>query len=119
MDQNVLHPFVRIHIVDLKSHKYLAKSKPNQPGVANKESCSFFKIDQAGEGENKDKKDTTKIAEYSDVNFFLPLSTTMYDLRVGGNNFCEWNEDFIINENLEQIYQENVVIMFEILDFVP
>ena len=41
LDSNMVHPFVRIHVVDMNTYKYLAKSKPNQPGVSNKESCSF------------------------------------------------------------------------------
>lgn len=43
----------------------------------------------------------------------------MFDLRVKGNNFCEWNEEFIINESIDNIFQKNVIFMFEILDFVP
>ena len=43
MDQNVLHPFVRIHIVDMNTNKYLAKDKPSVPGVSNIENCSFFR----------------------------------------------------------------------------
>jgi len=47
MDQHVLHPFVRIHIVDLNTKKYLAKSdKDLAPGVANIESANFFRKDQ-------------------------------------------------------------------------
>ena len=45
MDQNVLHPFVRVHIVDLNSNKYLALSNKDMPGIANKESCNFFRMD--------------------------------------------------------------------------
>ena len=113
MDQHVLHPFVRVHIVDLRTNKYLAKVAKDQPGVANRESCSFFRIDP-----NEDNKDH-KVPEYTDANFFLPFSTRMFDLRIKGNNFCEWNEDFVINENVANIFQRDVLIMFEILDFVP
>ena len=113
MDQNVLHPFVRVHIVDLKTSKYLQKSNKDTPGVANKESCNFFRIQVEGQ----DTKE--KVAEYTEVNFFLPFSTRMFDLRVRGNNYCEWNEEFIINEHLDRIFQPHVAIMFEVLDFVP
>lgn len=112
MDQNVLHPFVRVHIVDLNTNKYLQKSNREMPGIANKESCNFFRIEF---GDNKE----TKVPEFTAVNFLLPFSTRMFDLRVRGNNYCEWNEEFIINENLERIFQPHVVIMFEVLDFVP
>ena len=114
MDQNVLHPFVRVHIIDLNTNKYLAKSNKEMPGIANLESCNFFRM----EYDDKDKVDK-KVPEYTEVNFLLPFSTRMFDLRVTGNNFCEWNEEFIINESIDNIFQKNVVIMFEILDFVP
>jgi hypothetical protein len=41
----------------------------------------------------------------------------MYDLRVKGINFCEWNEEFIINESVKELMKANVLIMFEILEF--
>jgi hypothetical protein len=44
MDEHVMHPFVRIHIVDLITNKYLAKSNEKVPGVANLENCSFFSL---------------------------------------------------------------------------
>lgn len=40
LDPNMIHPFVRIHIVDMNTNKYLAKSKPFVPGIANKESAA-------------------------------------------------------------------------------
>ena len=43
MDPNVLHPFVRVHIIDMSTKKYLAKSDSTQKGVANIESANFFK----------------------------------------------------------------------------
>lgn len=33
LDENVLHPFVRMHIVNMKTAKYLAKSDEAAPGV--------------------------------------------------------------------------------------
>lgn len=104
----VLHPFVRIHILDMDTNKYLAKKDRAEPGVANKESCNFFQV----EG---DQKEARKIP----VDFFMPMSTQMYDMRVKGVNFCEWNEDFIINECAEHLLKQNVLIMFEILEFNP
>jgi hypothetical protein len=43
----------------------------------------------------------------------------MYDMRIKGVNFCEWNEEFIINELGCNIYKPNIVIMFELLEFNP
>ena len=80
------------------------------PGVANRESCNFFKADPT-------KNDKTPLQNPTD--FFLPLSTKMNDLRVKGVNFCEWNEEFIINELAANIYKPNVCILFELLEFNP
>lgn len=91
MDQHVLHPFVRIHVVDMNTNKYLAKSDITQPGVTNLESVNFYKIDK-----DQDEKKPYK----TPVDFFLPMSTKMYDMRVKGVNFCEWNEEFVINEKV-------------------
>lgn len=41
----------------------------------------------------------------------------MFDMRVAGTNFCQWDEEFVINEEAEYIFQSNVIIMFEILTF--
>lgn len=43
----------------------------------------------------------------------------MYDMRIKGVNFCEWNEEFIINEQASNIYKPNVAILFELLEFNP
>ena len=109
MDQHVLHPFVRIHIVDLNTNKYLAKSDIHDPGVTNLESVSFFKV-----SENQ-----PKTAMKSAVDFILPMSTKMYDLRIKGVNFCEWNESFVINEKAANLFRPNILFLFEILEFNP
>lgn len=44
MDEHVLHPFVRVHIIDTDTSKYLQKSTRNRPGVANRETCNFMQI---------------------------------------------------------------------------
>jgi hypothetical protein len=42
LDPNVTHPFVKVHIVDMNTCKYLAKSNPLRPGVYNLESVSLI-----------------------------------------------------------------------------
>jgi len=114
MDENILHPFVRVHIVDLTTKKYLAKGKREDPGVANRESCSFFQVDDNALDKSSKYKPLT-----INTDFFLPFSTRMYDLRVKGNNFCEWEEEFVINERAGNIYKEDVMFLFELLEFHP
>jgi hypothetical protein len=57
----MIHPFVRVHIIDMDTYKYLAKSKPLSPGVANKESAAFL--------------DTYKTYTRSMTDFIMPIST--------------------------------------------
>ena len=110
MDENVVHPFVRIHIIDMQTNKWLGKTNILQPGVTNKESLSYFQFDK-----ENNKKEPLRNA----VDFFLPMSTKMYDLRVKGVNYCEWGEEFVINEKITHIMDQKIVLMFEILDFCP
>ena len=91
LDPNVLHPFVRIHIIDMNTGKYLAKSDRTMPGVTNKESVQMI---ARGEDAAKDGI----IFEQSPDDFFLPLATPFFDMRIKGQNQCQWNEEFVINE---------------------
>ena len=40
-------------------------------------------------------------------------------MRINGVNYCEWNEEFIINESAANILKPSVVILFEVLEFNP
>ena len=102
LDPCIVHPFVRVHIVDLRTGKYLQKRDPNQPGVTNLESASL--IDSNGEVTSKD------------VDFLLPMSTKFFDMRIKGHNACQWNEEFVVNEYASYICQPHVIILFEILE---
>ena len=84
LDQDLVHPFVRIHIVNMETGKYLAKTNSERPGVANKESISLIDSDGNVTGEN--------------VDFLMPMSTKFFDMRITGMNNCSWNEEFIVNE---------------------
>ena len=105
LDHHLIHPFVRVHIVDLETYKYLSKSDARKPGVANLESTGFL--------------DSAKHYTRSFADFLLPLSTQMYDLRVKGMNLAQWDEEFVINETANYLLRPNVVFLFEILDFNP
>jgi hypothetical protein len=70
LDPNVTHPFVRVHIVDMNTCKYLAKSQPLLPGSYNREACSL--LDSKGNFENKP------------VDFIMPIATRFFDMRIKG-----------------------------------
>ena len=97
LDPNVLHPFVRMHIIDLHTWKPLAKQQKNQPGVTNRESVQL--LTEAGRFEQKES------------DYFLPISTQFYDMRIQGQNSCQWNEEFVINECAPNILKDNVIFI--------
>ena len=105
LDHHMVHPFVRVHIVNLDTCKYLAKEDRTKPSVANLETADFM--------------DSGKHHTASQADFLLPLSTQMFDLRVKGMNLAQWHEDFYLNENARHVLQPNVIFLFEILDFNP
>lgn len=101
----MVHPFVRVHIVNLDTCKYLAKEDRGKPGVANIESSCFM--------------DSRKHHTQGSSDYLMPLSTQMFDLRVKGMNLAQWSEEFVINESARFILQPNIIFLFEILDFNP
>lgn len=74
LDHFMIHPFVRVHIIDMDTYKYLAKSDALKPGVANKESSAFI--------------DSGKHFTRSMTDYLLPFSTQMFDLRIKGMNLA-------------------------------
>jgi hypothetical protein len=74
LDHFMIHPFVRVHIVDMDTYKYLAKSDQSKPGINNKESAGFL--------------DTGKNFTRALTDHILPLSTQMHDLRIKGMNLA-------------------------------
>lgn len=106
LDQYILHPFVKVHIVDLNTYKYLAKPDPVVPGVYNNESAAYY---------NSYKTHF----EYPRMDYYLPLATRHYDLRPKAENYCSWYESFVIDVRAEEFLRPNVIIMFEILDYSP
>lgn len=104
----LLHPFVRISIVNLKTGKYLQKSKYENPCITRQEHLLEIKNNQIS-----GKTELTK----SYLDFIPPVSTCPYDLRERGESFAEWNEDFYFNERASYILQNENVILFELLDY--
>ncbi len=106
LDDKTVHPFVRAHIVDIRTGKYLAKRNPSQPAVTNRESAAV--IQYAG---------ASSATREIDSDFVPPFATRYCDFRITGENRADYYESFMVNEPLENIYNENTVILFEILDY--
>ena len=106
LDDKTIHPFVRVHVIDMVTGKYLSKKNADAPAVSNREAASVINY--------SDVKPATKEI---DCDFIPPFATRYCDFRVTGENRAEYYESFIINESLDSVYGENVVILFEILDY--
>ncbi len=108
LDDKVIHPFVKVHLVDISTGKYLAKMDSAICVVSNKENVSVAQYSEQG----------CAVKEL-DSDFIPPFATRYCDFRVTGENRAEYYESFLINESLESLYSENTVLLFEILDYNP
>lgn len=104
----IIHPFVRISIVNLKTGRYVQKSDFSAPSICRNE--RNFTIHH--------NKETNHIELSSSLlDMIPPFSTCPYDLREKGESFAEWNEDFYINEKASNLLDDNIIFFFEILDY--
>lgn len=55
--------------------------------------------------------------ENSGVEHILPVLTKTYSLQKHRSITPQWDEEVVLNEDYLHIVQENVMVMFEILDF--
>ncbi|RWS05523.1 jouberin-like protein, partial [Dinothrombium tinctorium] len=94
--QTVLCPAVKVHIIDSKTGNYLLKRDANRNVV------SYY--------ENKNEK----------VNYIMPMMTQPCDLvnRIRYPRYPIWEELLVYNEDYSHFIKEDILIFFEILDFV-
>ena len=104
----IMHPFVRISIVNLKTGKYIQKSDFGAPALCRNENNFTVKHDL-----------NTNHLELSTslLDMIPPFATCPYDLREKGESYAEWNEDFYINEKASTLLDDNIIFFFEILDY--
>ena len=104
----ILHPFVRISIVNLKTGKYIQKSDFSIPCIAKNE--KIFTMHNNTE---------TGHMEFSSslLDIIPPFATCPFDLRERGESYAEWNEDFYINEKASNLLDDNNIFFFELLDY--
>lgn len=96
----------------MNTNMYLAKSNKDQNGISSRETANIFQMVE-------DKDNLKKTPFHVPVDFLLPFSTRMYDMRIKGVNYCEWDEEFVINDDAKHIFSKNTIILFEILEFNP
>ena len=104
----IIHPFVRISIVNLKTGKYIQKSDFSVPALYRGENYT-----RMHHNENTGNLDLYR----SNLDMIPPFATCPYDLREKGESYAEWNEDFYINEKASTLLNENNIFFFEVLDY--
>ena len=107
IQSSIIHPFVRISIVNLKTCRYLQK-KNDGP--------TFTEYDTNSLIENNNEAKTYLFSD-SQLSYISPFATAPFDLRERGECYAKWNEEFLINEDAENIWDPNNVMFFELLDF--
>lgn len=78
LDPNVMHPFLKIHLVDMATGNYIQKST-NRSAVTYYETITTFL-----------KNDKSFAVNSCDI--IIPFATKSYDLRESGNSRAVWNE---------------------------
>jgi len=95
---SLIHPFVRAHIVDLRSGAYFPKSDPGRHVVAPYENMAV-----SGEGQKT----------------ILPIMSKPYPLQATGTFTCQWDERLLFNERLSHLLTPWCLLLFEVLEFGP
>nr|XP_054754386.1 jouberin-like [Lytechinus pictus] len=98
-DLYIAHPLVRVHIVDLKTGKYVMKSSRERAVT------SYY--------ETKNEN----------LEYILPILTQPFDFKKRKSMTPCWEDQIIFNESYQYLIQERddcpkIIIFFEILDFV-
>lgn len=104
----VVHPFVRIRFVNLKTGRYLQKVNFDSPVISRAERNFIIQ---------HNKVQNRLDFQSSPLDIIPPVSTCPYNLREKGEPYAEWNEDFFFNEDAGSLLNTNVIIFFELLDF--
>ena len=104
----ILHPFVRISIVNLKTGKYLQKSDFGVPCISRDEK-NFTMTNSLESGHIE--------CSSSLLDIIPPFATCPFDLRERGESYAEWNEDFYINEKASNLLDNSNIFFFELLDY--
>lgn len=108
IESNIIHPFVKVSVIDLNTLRYLQKIDFNSNSITKRE--VNLKVNHNKTLHNYEYKE-------SELDYIAPFTTCPYDLRDKGESFAEWNEEFIINEDASNIYKNSTVIFFEVLDY--
>lgn len=74
-----MHPFVKVHLVDVNTGNYIRKKINNKPAINYNEGVSYF---------GRTKKEFIR----ESCDFLVPFASNMYDLRENGQSRAVWDE---------------------------
>ena len=101
-----MHPFVRIHFVEMTTGKYIKKTHFDSSSVYNYESnCVNAMVDNVRERKS------------CELEIVPPFATNCCDMRYTSNSRAVWNEEILVNESADVLCNPEFLILFEILDF--
>ncbi|KAI8830087.1 WD40-repeat-containing domain protein [Chytriomyces cf. hyalinus JEL632] len=89
-DAMVLHPVVRVHVIDASTGRYVKKSASIP---------------------------ATTFNESESIDFILPVMTRPFSFQKHQSTAASWNEDILIICEYLSILSESTIVFFEILDF--
>ncbi|KAJ3345099.1 Jouberin [Entophlyctis luteolus] len=89
-DAMVLHPVVRVHILDASTGQYVKKS-PEIPA--------------------------TTFNEQANLDFILPVMTKPFSFQKHQTTAAAWNEDILVICEYLSLLHESTIVFFEVLDF--
>ncbi|KAK2964234.1 hypothetical protein BLNAU_765 [Blattamonas nauphoetae] len=92
-----VHPCVRVHIIDETTFQHLEKSDPSRPVL------------------KKDEFATDLDFKPNFARFINPFLTKV--VNFGTRNFAVWNQTFIVNDLFNHLVSDNVIYIFEIVEF--
>ena len=111
-DPCVVHPMVRIHVVDMTTGKYLERIKrkgiKSDPVSNYHEKQTVFPVSQAGKRQSGKK-----------LPYIPPVCTLPFKMNGSRGVNPSWREQLILMENYTTILSPKALILFEILDFGP
>lgn len=114
-DNHVIHPFVRMHLVHLKSGTYLQKSDFQCYGSIKQNSIYQHEDRTVIEA----KQGIKQRCDSRTADYIPPFATNPCDLRVLGKARAEWGKEIIINLDVERLVDSDVLLLFELVDFSP
>lgn len=114
MDPYVLHPVVRVHVVDATTGRYLAKENPKR-GVTSAHEAGTLALPAPGAGAAGQKLSSVY------VNHVLPMMTSGSQIARGrvieSDAAPQWDEDLIFDQKYAEFLRPEVLLLFEVLDF--